>query len=48
MPGTYKMLQLVGTSPTSFAVATKAAIADAAKTVRHMNWFEAFGRAAAS
>jgi flavin-binding protein dodecin len=40
MPGTYKMLQLVGTSPTSFAMATKAAIADAAKTVRHMNWFE--------
>jgi flavin-binding protein dodecin len=26
--------------PTSFAEATKAAIADAAKTMRHMNWFE--------
>jgi flavin-binding protein dodecin len=40
MPGTYKMLGLVGTSPTSFAEATKDAIAEAAKTVRHMNWFE--------
>jgi flavin-binding protein dodecin len=40
MPGTYKMLELVGSSPTSFAEATKAAVAEAAKTVRHMNWFE--------
>jgi len=40
MPGIYKMLELVGTSPTSFADATRAAVAEAAKTVRHMDWFE--------
>jgi len=40
MPGTYKMLELVGTSPTSFAEAVKAAVAEASKTVRHMDWFE--------
>jgi flavin-binding protein dodecin len=40
MPGTYKMLELVGTSPTSFAEATKAAIAESSKTVHHMDWFE--------
>jgi len=40
MPGTYKITELVGTSPTSFAEAVKAAVAEAAKTVRHMEWFE--------
>ena len=40
MPGTYKITELVGTSPTSYAEATKAAIAEAAKTLRHMAWFE--------
>jgi len=40
MPGTYKMVELVGTSPTSFAEATKSAIAEASKTIHHMNWFE--------
>jgi flavin-binding protein dodecin len=40
MAGTYKMIELVGTSPVSFAEATKAAVADAAKTVHHMDWFE--------
>jgi len=40
MAGTYKVVELIGTSPTSFAEATKAAIAEASKTVRHMNWFE--------
>jgi flavin-binding protein dodecin len=40
MAGTYKMLQLVGTSSTSFAEAVKAAVEDASKTVRHMDWFE--------
>lgn len=40
MPGTYKITEIVGTSPTSYAEATRAAIADAAKTVRHMDWFE--------
>ncbi len=40
MPGTYKMLELVGTSPLSFAEAVKAAVAEASKTMRHMDWFE--------
>jgi dodecin len=40
MAGTYKVVELIGTSPTSFADATKAAIAEASKTVRHMDWFE--------
>ena len=40
MAGTYKIVELVGTSPVSFAEAAKAAIAEASKTVRHMDWFE--------
>ena len=40
MPETYKITELVGTSPTSYAEATKAAVAEAAKTLRHMAWFE--------
>jgi len=40
MAGTYKIMELVGTSPTSFAEAVKAGVADAAKTIRHMDWFE--------
>jgi dodecin len=40
MPGTYKIIEIVGTSPASFAEAAKSAVADAAKTVRHMDWFE--------
>jgi hypothetical protein len=40
MPGIYKITELVGTSPTSFADATKAAVAEAAKTLRNMDWFE--------
>jgi dodecin len=40
MPGIYKMLEIVGTSPTSFADAARAAVAEAAKTVRHMDWFD--------
>jgi flavin-binding protein dodecin len=40
MPGTYKIVELVGTSPTSFAEAVKAAVVEASKTVRHMDWFE--------
>ena len=40
MTGTYKVVELVGTSPTSFAEATQAAIAEASKTLRHMDWFE--------
>src|SRR6266568_4953114 len=40
MPGTYKKIELVGTSPVSFAEAVKTAIEEASKSVRHMNWFE--------
>ena len=40
MPGIYKITELVGTSPVSFAEATKAAVAEAAKTIRHMEWFQ--------
>jgi dodecin len=40
MSGTYKKIEIVGTSPVSFAEAVKVAVAEAAKTVRHMNWFE--------
>jgi len=40
MPGIYKITELVGISPESFAEATKAAVAEAAKTVRNMDWFQ--------
>ena len=40
MSGTYKVIELVGTSPLSFAEATKSAVAEASRTVRHMDWFE--------
>jgi hypothetical protein len=40
MAGIFKITELVGTSPTSFAEATKAAVAEAAKTLRNMEWFE--------
>ena len=40
MSGTYKKIQIVGTSSVSFAEAVKSAVQDAAKTVRHMDWFE--------
>lgn len=40
MPGTYKKIELVGTSPVSFSEAVKSALAEAAKTVRHIDWFE--------
>ena len=40
MPGTYKKIEIVGTSPVSFAEAVKSAVADASKTVRRMDWFE--------
>jgi flavin-binding protein dodecin len=43
MPGTYKTIEVVGTSPVSFAEAVKAAITDASATVRHMDWFEVVG-----
>ena len=40
MPGTYKKIEVVGTSPNSFAEATRNAVAEAAKSVRKMSWFE--------
>jgi flavin-binding protein dodecin len=40
MPGTYKLIDVVGTSPVSFAEAVKSAVTEAAKTVQHMNWFQ--------
>ena len=40
MPGTYKLIDVVGTSPKSFAEAVKSAVAEAAKTIQHMDWFE--------
>jgi flavin-binding protein dodecin len=40
MPGVYKITEIVGTSPVSFAEAVKSGVAEAAKTVRRMDWFE--------
>jgi dodecin len=40
MAGTYKKIEIVGTSSVSFSEAVQAAIADASKTVRHIAWFE--------
>ena len=40
MSGIYKIVEVVGTSPQSFAEAVKSAVAEAGKTVRHMDWFE--------
>ncbi len=40
MPGVYKITEIVGTSPVSFAEAVKAGVAEAAKTIRRMDWFE--------
>jgi flavin-binding protein dodecin len=38
--GVYKKIEIVGTSKESFAEATKAAIAEAGKSVKNMSWFE--------
>ncbi|TAM80560.1 MAG: dodecin domain-containing protein [Acidobacteria bacterium] len=46
MSGVYKITELVGTSPQSFAEATRAAVAEAAKSVRHMDWLEVIGQSA--
>jgi hypothetical protein len=40
MAGTFKIIELVGTSRESFAEAARAAVDEAAKTVRNMAWFE--------
>ena len=44
MSGVYKITELVGTSPVSFSEATKAAVAEAARTIRHMDWVEVVGQ----
>lgn len=36
----YKIIELVGSSPNSTDEAIRNAIAKAAKTVKHMDWFE--------
>jgi len=40
MAGTYKIIELVGTSPKSFAEAARAAVSEAAKSVRNLGWFQ--------
>jgi flavin-binding protein dodecin len=40
MSKTYKMIDVVGTSPKSFAEATRNAVAEAGKTIKAMGWFE--------
>jgi len=40
MPGTYKLITLVGTSSNSFAQAADSAIEEASHTVRGITWFE--------
>ncbi|MBI5443032.1 MAG: dodecin domain-containing protein [Deltaproteobacteria bacterium] len=40
MAGTYKKVEIVGTSPVSFAEAVRSAVEEAGKTIRHMDWFE--------
>jgi flavin-binding protein dodecin len=40
MAGTFKIIELVGTSSVSFAEAVRAAMEEASKTVRNMSWFE--------
>jgi dodecin len=44
MSGVYKITELVGTSPVSFSEAAKAAVAEAAKTIRHIDWLEVIGQ----
>jgi len=40
MSKTYKMVEIVGTSPNSFADAVQEAVKRASKTLRNMGWFE--------
>jgi dodecin len=39
-PRTYKLIELVGTSPMSYADATKNAVERAGETLRGLGWFE--------
>ena len=40
MPGTYKKVEIVGTSSVSIEEAIKNGIAEASSSVRNMSWFE--------
>ena len=40
MSGTYKKIEIVGTSADSFADAVKNAVKEASKSIRKMSWFE--------
>ena len=40
MSGTYKITEIVGTSPNSFADAVNEGVKKAAKTIRNLGWFE--------
>jgi hypothetical protein len=37
---TYKLIELVGTSPESYEAAIRQAVADASRTLRGLSWFE--------
>ena len=40
MPGVHKKIEIVGTSSVSSSDAVKKAVAEASKTIRHLEWFE--------
>jgi dodecin len=40
MAGVYKMIEVVGTSPVSFAEAVKSGVEEASKSVHNMAWFQ--------
>ena len=40
MPGTFKLIELVGTSSKSFEEAVQSAVTDASKSLRDLSWFE--------
>jgi flavin-binding protein dodecin len=40
MPGTYKMIRIVGTSSEGISEAVQAAIKEASKTLKGLAWFE--------
>ena len=40
MAGTYKLIELVGTSPKSLEEAVQSAVSDASKSLRDLAWFE--------
>ena len=41
MSGTYKVIEIVGTSDKSYAEATRNAVVKAAQTLHGLSWFEA-------